>query len=78
VKISIVLGSMRKSLPPKPSRLGARVSEALRAHLEADYPDDDIELIDRRFHPRPQAAQRSRLKLLLSRRWTPASAGSSG
>lgn len=46
MKILIVLGSTRKSLPPKPPRLGARLAEALRAHLEADYPDDDVELID--------------------------------
>ena len=42
----IFLGSVRKSSPPKPARLGDRVAKACQRCLLEQYNGHDIELID--------------------------------
>lgn len=46
MKLLIFLGSVRKSSPPKPARLGERVAKACQRCLLEQYSDHDIELID--------------------------------
>lgn len=46
MKFLLFLGSVRASTPPRPARLGERVSKACMAFFERVYPELDIELID--------------------------------
>ncbi|WP_133012756.1 NADPH-dependent FMN reductase [Marinomonas flavescens] len=46
MKFLIFLGSVRTSTPPRPARLGERVSKACQSFFELSYPDHEIELID--------------------------------
>lgn len=46
MKVLIFLGSVRQSTPPKPARLGERVSLACRRLLQANFPDIQVEIVD--------------------------------
>ena len=46
MKFLIFLGSVRKSTPPKPARLGQRVAKACERCLLEHYSEHEIELID--------------------------------
>lgn len=46
MKILVFLGSVRDSTPPKPGRLGERVTLACQSHLKHYFNDIDAELID--------------------------------
>ena len=46
MKFLIFLGSVRKSTPPKPARLGERVAKACERCLLEHYSEHEIELID--------------------------------
>lgn len=46
MKFLIFLGSVRTSTPPRPARLGERVSKACLSFFSSCYPEHDIELID--------------------------------
>ncbi|MGY3570663.1 NADPH-dependent FMN reductase [Vibrio paucivorans] len=46
MKFLIFLGSVRESSPPKPVRLGLRVSKACMALMQLYYPQHEVELID--------------------------------
>lgn len=46
MKILIFLGTVRKSTPPRPARLGERVAKACQLNLQQAYPEHQFELID--------------------------------
>lgn len=46
MKILVFLGTIRKSTPPAPARLGERVARACVKHLESQFNDVSVELID--------------------------------
>lgn len=46
MKLLIFLGSVRKSTPPKPARLGKRVAKACERCLLEHYSEHEVELID--------------------------------
>ena len=46
MKFLVFLGTSRDSTPPKPARLGVRVTEALLECLKIRYADHEIELVD--------------------------------
>ncbi|MBY6195734.1 NADPH-dependent FMN reductase [Vibrio hangzhouensis] len=46
MKLLIFLGSVRESTPPRPARLGARVSDACQSLLMRFYPEIEVEIID--------------------------------
>lgn len=46
MKFLVFLGSVRESTPPRPARLGARVSLACESLLKRVYPEHDVEIID--------------------------------
>ena len=51
MKFLVFLGSVRDSTPPRPARLGARVSEAVLDCLKSRHQDHEIELIDALDYP---------------------------
>lgn len=51
MKILVFLGSVRDSTPPKPARLGARVTQAIVNCLNSQYSEHQIELIDALDYP---------------------------
>ncbi len=51
MKLLVFLGTVRDSTPPKPARLGARVTDALLECLHTRYQAHDIELIDAKAYP---------------------------
>lgn len=46
MKFLIFLGSVRESTPPRPARLGVRVSKACQRLLHSAYREHDVEIID--------------------------------
>ncbi|USD63123.1 NAD(P)H-dependent oxidoreductase [Vibrio sp. SCSIO 43140] len=46
MKFLVFLGSVRESTPPRPARLGARVSLACESLLKKVYPEHEVEIID--------------------------------
>ncbi|WP_394149857.1 NADPH-dependent FMN reductase [Vibrio maritimus] len=46
MKFLVFLGSVRESTPPRPARLGARVSLACESLLKRVYPEHGVEIID--------------------------------
>jgi NAD(P)H-dependent FMN reductase len=46
MKFLVFLGTSRDSTPPKPARLGVRVTEAVLECLKIQYVDHEIELVD--------------------------------
>lgn len=50
-EISNLLGSVRQSTPPSPSRLGERVAKACQACLQATFDDVSVEIIDPLDYP---------------------------
>ncbi|MFN2329946.1 MAG: NADPH-dependent oxidoreductase, partial [Chromatocurvus sp.] len=42
----IFLGSIRDSTPPKPARLGLRVSRACSAFFAREHPEHSVDIID--------------------------------
>ena len=46
MKFLLFLGSVRESAPPKPMRLGKRVSKAIVTNFEQAFPEHEIEVID--------------------------------
>jgi NAD(P)H-dependent FMN reductase len=51
MKFLIFLGSVRNSAPPRPARLGVRVSKASIACLNNQFPEHEFELIDALDYP---------------------------
>lgn len=51
MKLLVFLGTVRDSTPPKPARLGARVTDALLECLHTRYQAHDIELVDAKAYP---------------------------
>lgn len=51
MKLLVFLGTVRDSTPPRPARLGVRVSKAVLSCLNACYSEHDIELIDALDYP---------------------------
>lgn len=54
MKFLVFLGTVRDSTPPKPARLGARVTGAVRECLRSRYAGHEVELIDVLDYP-PEA-----------------------
>ncbi|MGR5091717.1 NADPH-dependent FMN reductase [Vibrio maritimus] len=46
MKFLVFLGSVRESTPPRPARLGARVSLACESLLKRSYSEHEVEIID--------------------------------
>jgi NAD(P)H-dependent FMN reductase len=46
MKFLIFLGTTRDSTPPRPARLGVRVTKALEQHFGDLFPDHNVEIID--------------------------------
>ncbi|WP_413699064.1 NADPH-dependent FMN reductase [Psychromonas sp. KJ10-10] len=46
MKFLVFLGTVRDSTPPKPARLGARVSKAVLECLQSRYTEYEVELVD--------------------------------
>ena len=51
MKFLIFLGSARDSTPPKPARLGLRVTRAFERHFAETFPDHQLECIDPLEYP---------------------------
>ncbi|GGD60703.1 NADPH-dependent FMN reductase [Lacimicrobium alkaliphilum] len=51
MKFLVFLGTVRDSAPPKPARLGVRVTEAVLECLNSQYADHEIELVDALDYP---------------------------
>ncbi|WP_020208365.1 NADPH-dependent FMN reductase [Gilvimarinus chinensis] len=51
MKLLVFLGTVRDSTPPKPARLGARVSAAALDCLSSQYSEHEVELIDALDYP---------------------------
>ncbi|MDC2888901.1 NADPH-dependent FMN reductase [Psychrosphaera algicola] len=51
MKFLVFLGTVRDSTPPKPARLGVRVTEAIIACLKSRYEEHEIELVDALDYP---------------------------
>ncbi|MDO6825421.1 NADPH-dependent FMN reductase [Marinobacter sp. 1_MG-2023] len=51
MKFLVFLGTVRDSTPPKPARLGVRVTEAVLECLNSQYPEYEIELVDALDYP---------------------------
>ncbi|PQJ54827.1 NADPH-dependent FMN reductase [Psychrosphaera saromensis] len=51
MKFLIFLGTVRNSTPPRPARLGVRVSKASIACLNSQFPEHEFELIDALDYP---------------------------
>lgn len=51
MKFLIFLGSVRDSTPPKPARVGGRVTQAVRECLSGCYPEHEYEVIDALDYP---------------------------
>ncbi len=51
MKFLVFLGTVRDSTPPKPARLGVRVSKACLACLNTEFPEHEVELVDALDYP---------------------------
>ena len=51
MKFLVFLGSVRDSTPPKPARLGVRVTEAVLECLNSRYAEHEVELVDALDYP---------------------------
>ncbi|OEF29222.1 NADPH-dependent FMN reductase [Vibrio rumoiensis] len=51
MKLLVFLGTVRNSTPPKPARLGVRVTKAIIKCLESRYPEHEVELVDALDYP---------------------------
>ncbi|TVP54759.1 MAG: NADPH-dependent oxidoreductase, partial [Halomonadaceae bacterium] len=51
MKFLVFLGTVRDSTPPRPARLGERVSKAVLECLEFRYGEHEVELVDALDYP---------------------------